>query len=41
MARIAAIQLKSAGDPTSNLEVAAHFIAEAARAGAQLVVAVS
>ena len=38
MAKIAAIQLKSAGDPTANLEVAAHFIGEAASAGAQLVV---
>jgi len=38
MAKIAAIQLKSAGDPANNLEVAAHFIAAAAHAGAQLVV---
>ena len=38
MAKIAAIQLKSAADPTSNLKVAAHFIGEAARAGAQLAV---
>jgi nitrilase len=38
MAKIAAIQLKSNGDPSSNLAVAAHFIGEAASAGAQLVV---
>ena len=38
MAKIAAIQLKSDGDPSSNLAVAAHFISEAASAGAQLVV---
>jgi len=38
MAKIAAIQLKSDGDPASNLDVAAHFIGEAAGAGAQLVV---
>jgi len=38
MAKIAAIQLKSTGDPVSNLEVAARYIGEAANAGAQLVV---
>lgn len=38
MAKIAAIQLKSDGDPGSNLVVAAHFIGQAASAGAQLVV---
>jgi len=38
MAKIAAIQLKSMGDPAGNLEVAAHYIGQAARAGAQLVV---
>jgi len=38
MAKIAAIQLKSDADPASNLDVAAHFIGEAASAGAQLVV---
>ena len=38
MAKIAAIQLKSDGDPSSNLAVAAQFIGEAARAGAKLVV---
>lgn len=38
MAKVAAIQLKSDGDPSSNLAVAAHFIGEAARAGAKLAV---
>lgn len=38
MTKIAAIQLKSDGDPSSNLVVAAHFIGEAASAGAKLVV---
>ncbi|MBQ0721601.1 MAG: carbon-nitrogen hydrolase family protein [Gammaproteobacteria bacterium] len=38
MAKIAAIQLKSDGDPARNLDVASHFIGEAAKAGAQLVV---
>ena len=38
MAKIAAIQLKSDGDPSSNLAVAARFIGEAASAGAQLAV---
>ncbi len=38
MAKIAAIQLKSDGDPANNLDVAAHFISEAAGAGAQLAV---
>ena len=38
MAKIAAIQLKSNGDPADNLNVAAHFISEAASAGAQLIV---
>ena len=38
MAKIAAIQLKSTGDPSNNLDVAAHFIGEAAAAGAALIV---
>ena len=38
MAKIAAIQLKSDGDPRNNLAAAARYIGEAARDGAQLVV---
>ncbi|OUS12425.1 hypothetical protein A9Q89_05935 [Gammaproteobacteria bacterium 53_120_T64] len=38
MAKIAAIQLKSSGQPKANLDAAAHVIGAAARAGAQLVV---